>query len=53
MTDNYLFEAFELDWAIVSLKNPSLSYEKLWITWLDFENSLCYTDSVKTKGCKR
>lgn len=50
MNDNYLFEAFEIDWAIVSIKNPSLSYQKLWITWLDFENYLCYTDSVKTKG---
>ena len=49
MTDNYLFAAFELDWAIVSLKNPSLSYEKLWITWLDYENDKCYNDNVKRK----
>ena len=52
MNDNYLFEAFAIDWAIVSLQNPGKSFIELWITWLDFENSLCYNDDVKTKGCK-
>lgn len=50
MNDNYLFAAFELDWAIVSLKNPGKSFEELWGIWLDYENDKCYNDNVKTKG---
>lgn len=52
MSDNYLFEAFELDWAIVSLKNPGKSFIELWKTWLDYDNHLCYTNSVNKKGAK-
>lgn len=52
MNDNYLFAAFELDWAIVSLKNPGKSFIELWKTWLDYDNHLCYTNSVNKKGAK-